>query len=555
MDKNVNHKLTVEYLKQVFLSTRKTRFGEDVNKEEFDNIYNYLSALFNLTHLQCTVFAIIFNFTNDEDLEQISTQRLMSYLNDDLEFFFDIKPDLELLINRGFIKQKKEDKTDNLFNSYFKINQKLIDMIFQNKVIDFETLYGNGYNFTQFSGHMYRIANRRLVDHLSREDVLRKVEEHENRNQNLLQIQTLKALELGIADRLVMYHLIHKYNERDTSTNVIEVCHNVMSAQNVDLYITNLRENTTPIQHAGLVELKGHSTLELSTKSKKLFINNEIGGSEEDSQTHISTTHYYINHETIPTKQLFFNLKLQSDLNILQALLQKDNFEEYQQEMKTRGTNGGISILLYGPSGTGKSSIVDQLAKQTKRNIFQVDLAQVRSKWYGDSEKLLKNIFVEYQNIIDKQRGETPILLFNECDALLGKRNTNIEDRHDFTETAMTNLLLEFFEKNTGIIIGITNLEQNLDPAFLRRFNFKLQIGNPNKKAIKSIMKNKIEFLEESEINMIAENYSLTGGEIENISNKCVISRIITKSNPTVSEILDFCEEEKLKTNPWKVKF
>ena len=115
----------------------------------------------------------------------------------------------------------------------------------------------------------------------------------------------------------------------------------------------------------------------------------------------------------------------------------------------------------------------------------------------------------------------------------------------------MTNLLLEHFESNKGIIIGITNLEQNLDAAFTRRFNMKYLIDKPSKKAVKSILRNKLIFLDEREVGLIADRYTLTGGEIENVSQKCVISRIITKSNPTVNEVMDFCDDEKIKTNPW----
>ena len=116
----------------------------------------------------------------------------------------------------------------------------------------------------------------------------------------------------------------------------------------------------------------------------------------------------------------------------------------------------------------------------------------------------------------------------------------------------MTNLFLQNFESNKGIIIGITNLEQNLDPAFMRRFTMKYLIDKPTKKAVRSILRSKLNFLDEREVGLIADKYLLTGGEIENVSQKCVISRIITKSNPTVDEIMDMCEQERIKTNPWK---
>jgi cytochrome oxidase assembly protein ShyY1 len=494
---------------------------------------------------------VVFNFSIDEDLERVKTERLLGFLNLEIEIFYDIKGDLEVLINRGFIKQKKEDRSNNLFNSSFVVNQKLLDMLFRNEEIQFEKLYGNGYNFVQFSGQICRLNSLRLVNHMSREDVLNEVIEQENKNENLTQIKTMKSLGLDVMDRMVMYYMIHKYNENEKAINSYTVGFDLLGASKVLSFTKKFKEKTTQMQVQGLVELSNDTTLQLTDKAKELFLNDATDTIDEESRSEVSTTHYYIKHDAIPEKKLYFNTDLQRELNILQTLLQKDNFDEYQNELKKRGNTGGVSILIYGPSGTGKSSIVDQLAKQTKRNIFQVDLSQSRSKWYGDSEKMLKNIFVEYKTLVAKQGGEAPILLFNECDALLGKRNTDIEDRHDFTEATMTNLLLEQFEKNSGIIIGITNLEQNLDPAFLRRFTMKYYIGNPDKRAVKSILKNKIDFLENREVERIANQFQLSGGQIENISTKCIINRIITKSNPTINEVMDMCEEEKIKSNKW----
>ncbi len=550
MGQITNHKITIEYLKLLFVKSRGSRLEFDANKE-VDNAFRYLSKLFNLTHIQCALFSVVFNFSIDEDLERVKTERLLGFLNLEIEIFYDIKGDLEVLINRGFIKQKKEDRSNNLFNSSFVVNQKLLDMLFRNEEIQFEKLYGNGYNFVQFSGQICRLNSLRLVNHMSREDVLNEVIEQENKNENLTQIKTMKSLGLDVMDRMVMYYMIHKYNENEKAINSYTVGFDLLGASKVLSFTKKFKEKTTQMQVQGLVELSNDTTLQLTDKAKELFLNDATDTIDKESQSEVSTTHYYIKHDAIPEKKLYFNSDLQRELNILQTLLQKDNFDEYQNELKKRGNTGGVSILIYGPSGTGKSSIVDQLAKQTKRNIFQVDLSQSRSKWYGDSEKMLKNIFVEYKTLVAKQGGEAPILLFNECDALLGKRNTDIEDRHDFTEATMTNLLLEQFEKNSGIIIGITNLEQNLDPAFLRRFTMKYYIGNPDKRAVKSILKNKIDFLEDREVERIANQFQLSGGEIENISTKCIINRIITKSNPTVSEVLDMCEEEKIKSNKW----
>lgn len=550
MDK-INHKTTIEHLKSIFFKCRKSKL-EFSSDEEVENAFKYLCELFNLSKIQTALLSIIFNFTTDEDLERVKSQRMIDFLRLEIESFFDIKNDLEVLINRGFIKQIKEDKSDNLFNSSFSVNQKLLDMLFRNEEIQFEKLYGNGYSFIQFCGHMYRINNRKLLNHLSREDVLNSVIEQESRNENLTQIKTMKSLDLDVKDRLIMYYMIYKYTENEKSLNLNMIGFDILGPSKVLSLTKRLKEKTTQIQIEGLVELSNETILTLTEKAKELFLDDKTRNTECEEQSEIETSHNYIKHDSISEKKLFFNSNIRRELNIIQTLLQKDNFAEYKMEMKKRGNKAeGISIMLYGPSGTGKTSIVEVLSKQTKRNIYQIDLSQVRSRWYSESEKNVKKIFDDYKLLCSKSE-MSPILLINECDALMGRRNPDIQERTDMTEQTIINVLLEHIEKNEGIIIAITNMVEHLDNAFLRRFTIKIHIGHPDIKAVKSILKNKIDFLEGREVNMIAESYSLTGGQIENISTKCIVNRIITKSNPTVNEVIDYCEEEKIKSNLWK---
>ncbi|MDD3321198.1 MAG: ATP-binding protein [Paludibacter sp.] len=551
MDK-INHKQTIQYLNFIFIKSKKSKLDFE-SSEGIDEAFRYLSSIFNLSHIQCALLSIIFSFTIDEDLERVRTQRLLSFLDMELEDYFDLTGDLELLIKKGFIRQKNEDRTNNLYNSSFTINQALLDMLLRNETIEFEKLYGNGYNFVQFSGHMYRINKYKLLNHQSKVDIFNSIESNEDRNANLTQIQTLKSFNLDVKDRFAMYYLIHKQSDLESKVSTYSLSFDVYGIANAASFIKQLSDNKSQLQILGLIEIVGKSNeVQLTSKAKELLLNEHCLTKNEEE---VETSHYYIKHDTIQKKELFFNSEIQRELNILQTLLKKDNFKEYQQAMKLKGNKAeGISILLYGPSGTGKSSIADMLAKQSNRDIFQVDLSVVRSKWWGESEKNIKQIFEDYNAKCSKS-DTIPILLLNECDALLGKRNHDGEDSHDMTESTMINLLLELFEKNSGIIIAITNLVEQLDNAFMRRFTMKYFIGNPDKKAVKSILKSKIDFLDEGEIERIADRHLLTGGQIENVSMKCVISKIITKSNPTVSEIMDYCENEKIKTNLWKEVF
>lgn len=547
----INHKETIRNLQYLFVKSKHSKLSFDANRDIKD-AFKYLSQLFNLTHIQCALLSVVFAFTIDEDLEKISTLRLLDFLSLAVEDLFDIKGDIEVLIQKGFIKQKKEDDTDNIYHSSFVVNQKLLDMLFRNEVIDLARLAGNKNDFPQFCGHAYGIIRKKLINQQSQEQIYNSIIEYEEQNLIISQIQILNSLDLDIKDRIVIYCLTHNMCELKEEVTIYSLAFDICGVAESGSLVNKLKDGTSKLQLNGLIEVVKNEVL-LTTKAKELLLIKRV---EKDSEEKIDTLHYYIKHDTIPEKKLYFNSDLQRELSILETLLQKDNFQEYQKEMKLRGNKmEGVSILLYGQhSGTGKSSIAEQLARVTQRNILQVDLSVVRSKWWGESEKNIKQIFTEYSDMCSKM-GNIPILLLNECDALLGKRNNAGEDRHDVTESMMTNLLLEHFESNKGIIVCITNLVENLDPAFLRRFSMKHLIDRPNKKAVKSILKSKLTFLDEREVCQIADRYLLTGGEIENVSQKCVISKIITKSNPTVDEIMDMCEQERIKTNPWKMEY
>lgn len=544
-----NHKETIRNLKYLFVKSKHSKLSFDANRDLKD-AFKYLSQLFNLTHIQCALLSVVFAFTIDEDLERVSSLRLLNFLSLELDDYFEIKGDIEVLIQKGFIKQKKEDDTDNIYHSSFVVNQKLLDMLFRNEVIDLARLAGNKNDFPQFCGHAYGIIRKKLINQQSQEQIYNSIIEYEEQNLIIFQIQILNSLELDIKDRIVIYCLTHNLCELKEEVTIYSLAFDIHGIANSGSFVKRLKDGTSKLQLNGLIEVVKNEVL-LTTKAKELLL--EKDSLIEKNEESIETSHYFIKYDSIPEKELYFNSELQRELSILETLLQKDNFLEYQKEMKLRGNKmEGVSILLYGQhSGTGKSSIAEQLARVTQRNILQVDMSAIRSRWYGESEKGIKKIFDEYESVCSKV-GNTPILLLNECDALLSKRNNAGEDRHDQTEAIMTNLLLEHFEKNKGIIIGITNLVENLDPAFMRRFTMKYLIDKPTKKAVRSILRSKLNFLDEREVGLIADRYLLTGGEIENVSQRCIISKIITKSYPTVSEVMDFCDDEKIKINPWK---
>lgn len=247
--------------------------------------------------------------------------------------------------------------------------------------------------------------------------------------------------------------------------------------------------------------------------------------------------------EIIP-KKLFFNKKEEEQLAFLTDLLQPDNFSSVCSRLQDMGMRKAFPILLYGEPGTGKTESCLQLAKMSGgRSIYKVDIAETKSKWFGESEKLIKGIFDYYGKLVSKY-DLTPIMLLNECDGVLGKRQVGGHSSVSQTENAIQNLLLEGLEQFSGILVATTNLTQNLDKAFERRFLYKIELKKPDKDTRCLIWRDKIPGLTDSDYKTLSDRFILSGGQIENISRKYILRQILTGEKLNLSQIMDLCNEE-----------
>ncbi len=181
----------------------------------------------------------------------------------------------------------------------------------------------------------------------------------------------------------------------------------------------------------------------------------------------------------VPFRKLIYSDDEAHQLNLLKTLLLEENFKNTQERLAEKALPNGVTALLYGVPGTGKTESVLQIAKATNREIMKVDISTSRSAWFGESEKTIKQIFKDYKSYA-KDLTTTPILFFNEADAIIIKRKeanfSNVSD----TENRIQNILLEEIENFDGILIATTNLVNNMDTAFERRFLFKIEFKKPN---------------------------------------------------------------------------
>ncbi len=250
--------------------------------------------------------------------------------------------------------------------------------------------------------------------------------------------------------------------------------------------------------------------------------------------------------EGIKPKTMFYPVTMQRQIDELNSFLDQEQFAQIQQRLSDSGFRTGFACLFYGAPGTGKTETVYQLARATGRGIMLVDVPQIKSKWVGDSEKNIKAIFDRYRSLADKS-DLTPILLFNEADAIFGVRKNGAENAVDKMENAIQNIILQEMENLNGILIATTNLASNLDGAFERRFLYKVRFEKPDSKVRSSIWHEMIPELTDSEAMKLADAYELSGGQIENVARKHTVNRILHgDSTNRLALLMDYCKDETL---------
>ena len=256
-----------------------------------------------------------------------------------------------------------------------------------------------------------------------------------------------------------------------------------------------------------------------------------------------------VRSDKIAEKKLFYGENIQSQIDELSQLLDENQYKAIHCRMKESGFRCGFTCLFYGSPGTGKTETVLQLARQTGRDIIQVNVADIKSCWVGESEKNIKNLFDTYREHVKKD-AITPILLFNEADALINKRLEGAQSAVNKMENSILNIILQEMENLDGILIATTNLAQNMDTAFERRFLYKIKFEKPTFDARMSIWRTMIPTLNEEDSRYLANKYDFSGGQIENIARHYTIGKILHGESKDIrKELSEYCNNERLESH------
>lgn len=179
----------------------------------------------------------------------------------------------------------------------------------------------------------------------------------------------------------------------------------------------------------------------------------------------------------------------------------------------------GFRVLFYGPPGTGKTLAATLIGKETDRPVFRVDLSMVVSKYIGETEKNLGQLF-------DVAEHKEWVLFFDEADALFGRRTQTkgANDRYANQEVAY---LLQRIEDFAGLVILATNIQSNVDEAFSRRFQSMVRFPKPDKKQRRKLWErmfaDSFDLADDVDLDHLAENYELSGGDMINVLRYCAL--------------------------------
>ena len=457
------------------------------------------------------------------------------------------KKDIELLLSKKYIKNLMSVEENEIeLSNQFEISNDLLKSVINNKKIIIKP--------KKKEENSIEIINKFVEGFNIIDDMYEKIQqtlriEEKYKNNDFVK-KIIQIIPNDINARMFLYDccydLLQGNNESGLNITLNRTYYNDSKFRVAE----NLMNDKHPLLQYDLISFvtKGNlsnSTVEITQKTKELLL-----GEDAILFTKSATGTNIIQPEKIIQKELFYNNENEAEIHRLMKALQDEYLNTIQERLNDKGLPKGIAVLLYGAPGTGKTETVYQLAKRTNRKIFHVDISSTKSVWYGESEKIVKRLFIDYKNLCkvckNEKNGKIPILLFNEADGVLSKRRESKMGSCDQTDNAIQNIILEEMEKLEGIMIATTNLASNLDAAFERRFLFKIKFENPSVDAKMKIWKSKMEWLSDDAIRTFATDYDFSGGQIDNIVRKVTMDEVITGKRPKVEELIALCKNEKL---------
>lgn len=508
--------------------------------QQADRFVTFLSEKQGVTKIQAVMLALFIESSAAGDKSDFS--EIARYVDCNNVQVLQYKGDVDDLVRKGVLRMIKNHIMGDcgyavypgLLESFAK------DEAFQRKS------YKNATGI-EFFHYVYDITHLRYEEELSTEMMLIELNRLIDENPQLSFVKGLTEEKMSVSDRALLCHMCRHLILCGTAklpishmTFLFDASHQrhefgwSMSAGQHFL----VREGW--VENAFSDGLKDNEEYQLTAKAKEVLLK------DYDIKLNENKSYDVLESDGIATKTLFFANDVEQQINSLTELLGEENYHGICDRLKQRGLRQGFACLFYGEPGTGKTESVLQIAKKTGRDIMQVNISEVKSMWVGESEKNVKAIFSRYRAVA-KQSRRVPILLFNEADAVIGKRMEGADRSVDKMENSIQNIILQEMESLEGIMIATTNLVQNMDAAFERRFLYKVKFNKPELSQRTNIWQSMMPRLSLETAVKLASQFDFSGGQIENITRKCDIESILYGDEYITDEkIMQYCQEEKI---------
>lgn len=266
------------------------------------------------------------------------------------------------------------------------------------------------------------------------------------------------------------------------------------------------------------------------------------GREELIKASEVSNYGQFVPWKEIAVKELYFTENLHARLEKLAKTTSLESYPRIVNALTEHGVRGSVGVLLYGPPGTGKTEMARQIARKNKRNILLADASKLSMAYFGEAPRAFRGLFRLFR-YVSAISVNPPILFLDEADGILSRR-VEISRAVDKEANEVSNIILEELNTFSGIVFATTNLLDNMDPAVFRRFLFKIEVPFPDVKTRMRIWRQKIPWISNADVLLLAEQFELSGGQIDNIASLCIIDSIIDDRRPSIKEISSYCEEQ-----------
>ena len=506
--------------------------GSGLSDEFYNKTDEYICFIADKLQLSKEQSVMLSLFVDNSDSRNILASDIAEFLQCTTIQIIKCMNDIDELVRREYILKREDERQLS-----FRVPTDVIESLTNNEA--FVVRAKTNLSTSELMMELETVFEKRGNKELSYEQTASKTKCLLEYNAGLAFSRKLRGYALNEEDQTLLILFCHLFANNDDDEIRFHDIEFLFPKKQWNRIKCMLNAKCHTLQYLHLIEygndngLVDRETFRLSRQAKRELL------SELNISSMSQACKGMIKAKDIIAKQLFYENDTQQQIAELEDLLDENRYQQIHNRMKEAGFRCGFTCLFYGAPGVGKTETVLQLARKTGRNIIQVNVEQIKSMWVGESEKNIKALFDDYRNQVESQ-SLAPILLFNEADAVIGMRHKGAERATDKMENALQNIILQEMEKIDGILIATTNLVQNFDKAFERRFLYKVKFNAPSIQTRRHIWQSIMPEISEESASWLASHYNLSGGQIENVARRYAINTILY--GPPAEELPTLCK-------------